>query len=312
MRIAVTGSSGLIGTALVAALRGDGHRVVRLVRQAPSSDDEIAWDPRAEAGGLDPAALEGLDAVVHLAGAGVADRRWSPAYQEEIRASRIQGTHALVTALAAMSRPPSVLLSGSAIGWYGDTGGREVDESAPAGTGFLPDVVREWEGAAERAAQAGIRVVTMRTGIVLSPRGGVLARMLLPFRLGLGARLGPGTQVMSWITLPDYAGIVGFLLTHPEVSGPVNLTTPNPVTNAEFTAALAGALHRPALLFLPTPVLRIALGGVSSDILSSARVMPRRLLAAGYQFQFPDLRAALGAELAGRATVPAGRPGPAA
>ncbi len=311
MRIAVTGSSGLIGTALVAALRGDGHRVVRLVRQAPSSEGEIAWDPRAEAGGLDPAALEGLDAVLHLAGAGVADRRWSPAYREEIRASRVQGTHALVTALTAMSRPPSVLLSGSAIGWYGDTGGREVDESAPAGTGFLPDLVREWEGAAERAAQAGIRVVTMRTGIVLSPRGGVLARMLLPFRFGLGARLGPGTQVMSWITLPDYAGIVGFLLTHPEISGPVNMTTPNPVTNAEFTAALGGALHRPALLFLPTPVLRIALGGVSSDILSSARVMPRRLLAAGYQFRFPDLRTALGAELAGGATVPAGRPGPA-
>ena len=282
MRIAVTGSSGLIGSALVAALRADGHQVIRLVRRGAASEDEVAWDPRAPAGGLDPAALAGVDAVVNLAGAGVADRRWSEAYQAQIRSSRVLGTQALVSALTSMSRPPSVLLSGSAIGWYGDTGGREVDEAAPAGTGFLAEVVRDWEAAAEPAGQAGIRVVTLRTGIVLSPRGGVLARLLLPFRLGLGARLGAGSQVMSWITLPDYTAIVSFLLTHPEISGPVNMTTPNPATNAEFTAALAAALHRPALLFLPTPVLQLALGGVSSDILSSARVMPRRLLAAGY------------------------------
>ena len=298
MRIAVTGSSGLIGSALVAALRTGGHQVLRLVRQAPAADDEIAWDPRAPAGGLDPAALDGLDAVVHLAGAGVADHRWTPAYQREIRDSRVRGTQALVAALASASRPPSVLLSGSAIGWYGDTGGREVDESSPAGSGFLPDVVRDWEGAAQAAGQAGIRVVTMRTGIVLSPLGGVLARMLPPFRLGLGARLGPGTQVMSWITLADYGRIVTFLLTHPDISGPVNLTTPHPATNAAFTAAVAAALHRPAVLFLPAPVLKLALGGVSSDILASARVMPRRLLTAGYEFQFPDLPAALASQLA--------------
>lgn len=298
MRIAVTGSSGLIGSALVAALRTGGHQVLRLVRQAPAADDEIAWDPRAPAGGLDPAALDGLDAVVHLAGAGVADHRWTPAYQREIRDSRVRGTQALVAALASASRPPSVLLSGSAIGWYGDTGGREVDESSPAGSGFLPDVVRDWEGAAQAAGQAGIRVVTMRTGIVLSPLGGVLARMLPPFRLGLGARLGPGTQVMSWITLADYGRIVTFLLTHPDISGPVNLTTPHPATNAEFTAAVAAVLHRPAVLFLPAPVLKLALGGVSSDILASARVMPRRLLTAGYEFQFPDLPAALASQLA--------------
>ena len=298
MRIAVTGSSGLIGSALVAALRADGHQVIRLVRRGAASEDEVAWDPRAPAGGLDPAALAGVDAVGNLAGGGVADRRWSEAYQAQIRSSRVLGTQALVSALTSMSRPPSVLLSGSAIGWYGDTGGREVDEAAPAGTGFLAEVVRDWEAAAEPAGQAGIRVVTLRTGIVLSPRGGVLARLLLPFRLGLGARLGAGSQVMSWITLPDYTAIVSFLLTHPEISGPVNMTTPNPATNAEFTAALAAALHRPALLFLPTPVLQLALGGVSSDILSSARVMPRRLLAAGYQYQFPELRGALQAELA--------------
>jgi uncharacterized protein (TIGR01777 family) len=304
MRIAVTGSSGLIGSALVTALRADGHQMIRLVRRAPAGPDEITWDPQAPMGGLRPDALAGADAVVHLAGAGVADRRWSEAYKAQIRSSRVLGTQELVNALTAMSAPPSVLLSGSAIGWYGDTGGREVDETVPAGSGFLAGVVRDWEAAAEPARQAGIRVVTLRTGLVLSRRGGVLARMLLPFRFGLGARLGPGSQVMSWITLPDYLRIARFLLTHPEISGPVNLTTPHPATNAEFTAALAGVLHRPALLFVPTPVLQAALGGVSSDILSSARVMPRRLLAAGYQFEFGDLRAALEAELASPAGLP--------
>jgi len=298
VRIAVTGSTGLIGTALVAALRDGGHRVIRLVRQTPASEDEIAWDPLAPTGGLAPGALDGLDAAVHLAGANVAGRRWTAAYKEEIRASRVRGTRALAGALAAAGTPPSVLLSGSAIGWYGDTGGREVDESSPAGSGFLPDVVREWEAAASRAEEAGIRVVTMRSGVVMSRRGGVLARMLPPFRLGLGARLGSGTQVMSWITLADYATIVSFLLAHPEITGPVNLTTPHPVTNAEFTSALAAAVHRPGLLFLPEPALKLALGGVSSDILASARVMPRRLEAAGYRFRFPDLPAALAAELA--------------
>jgi uncharacterized protein (TIGR01777 family) len=298
VRIAVTGSTGLIGTALVAALRDGGHRVIRLVRRTPASENEIAWDPLAPTGGLAPGALDGLDAAVHLAGANVAGRRWTAAYKEEIRASRVRGTRALAGALAAASAPPSVLLSGSAIGWYGDTGGREVDESSPAGSGFLPDVVREWEAAARPAQEAGIRVVTMRSGVVISRRGGVLARMLPPFRLGLGARLGSGHQVMSWITLADYAAIVSFLLAHTEITGPVNLTTPHPVTNAEFTSALAAAVHRPGLLFLPEPALKLALGGVSSDILASARVMPRRLEAAGYRFRFPDLPAALAAELA--------------
>jgi len=298
VRIAVTGSTGLIGTALVAALRDGGHRVIRLVRRTPAGEDEIAWDPLAPTGGLAPGALDGLDAAVHLAGANVAGRRWTAAYKEEIRASRVRGTRALTGALAAASAPPSVLLSGSAIGWYGDTGGREVDESSPAGSGFLSGVVREWEAAARQAEGAGIRVVTMRSGVVMSPRGGVLARMLPPFRLGLGARLGPGTQVMSWITLADYAAIVSFLLAHPEITGPVNLTTPHPVTNAEFTSALAAAVHRPGLLFLPERALKLAVGGVSSDILASARVMPRRLEAAGYRFRFPDLPAALAAELA--------------
>ena len=299
LRIAVTGSSGLIGSALVTGLRASGHRVVRLVRQTPASDDEIAWDPLAPTGGLAPGALDGLDAVIHLAGANVGGRRWTAAYKEEIRASRVRGTRALAGALATASAPPSVLLSGSAIGWYGDTGGREVDESSPAGSGFLPGVVSGWEAAARRAEASGIRVVTMRAGLVMSRRGGVLARLLPPFRLGLGARLGSGSQVMSWITLADYSAIVDFLLAHPEISGPVNLTTPHPVTNAEFTAALAAAVHRPGLLFLPGQALKLALGEVTSDLLSSARVMPRRLEAAGYQFRFPLLPAALAAELEG-------------
>jgi uncharacterized protein (TIGR01777 family) len=298
LRVAVTGSTGLLGTALVAVLRAHGQQVIRLVRRAPASQDEIAWDPDAPGGGITPGALNGLDAVIHLAGAGVADHRWTPAYQEKIRSSRVMGTRTLAAALAAAGPPPAVLLAGSAIGWYGDTGGREVDESAPAGAGFLADVVREWEAAAQPAAQAGIRVVNMRTGIVLARQGGVLARMLPPFRLGLGSRLGSGRQMMSWIALADYLGAVQFLLARTDIAGPVNLTAPHPASNAEFTSALAAALNRPALLSVPAPALRLALGGVTSDLLSSARVLPRRLTEAGYRFQFPDLPAALAAELA--------------
>jgi uncharacterized protein (TIGR01777 family) len=304
MRIAVTGSSGLIGTALVAALQADGHQVIRLVRAAPTGAGTIAWDPRADRG-LDPRSLDGVSAVVHLAGAGVADRRWSDSYKAEIRDSRVQGTKALVSALTAMSTPPGVLLSGSAIGWYGDAGGREVDESSPAGTGFLADVVRDWETAAGAAGQAGVRVVTMRTGLVLSPSGGVLGRLLPLFRLGLGAKLGPGTQVISWVGLSELVAIIRFLLAHDDVSGPVNATTPNPVTNQEFTAALATAVHRPAVFAVPVPVLRAAIGGASSELLSSARVLPKRLLAAGYQYRHPGIAGALAAELAAHPPVTA-------
>jgi uncharacterized protein (TIGR01777 family) len=297
MRIAVTGSSGLIGTALVASLRADGHQVTRLVRGAPTGPGTMAWDPHADRGGLDPRSLDGVAAVVHLAGAGVADRRWTESYKAQIRDSRVQGTTGLVSALKAMTTPPAVLLCASAIGFYGDTSGREVDESSPAGTGFLAGVVRDWEAAAGAAGQAGIRVATMRTGLVLSPRGGVLARLLPLFRLGAGARLGPGTQVMSWIALSELVAVMRFLLAHDELSGPVNATTPNPVTNREFTAALAAAVHRPAVLAVPVPALRVAIGGASSELLSSARVLPRRLLTAGYRFQQPGLAGALAAEL---------------
>jgi len=297
MKVAVTGSSGLIGTALVAALRADGHEVIRLVRSAPAAPDEIAWNPRADRGGLDPGSLDGVAAVVHLAAAGAADKRWTPGYQAEIRNSRVRGTRALASALAAMAAPPRVLLSGSAIGWYGDTGGREVTEADPAGSGFLADVVRDWEAAAEGAVRAGIRVVTLRSGLVLSPRGGMLGRMLPLFRLGLGGRIGSGRQVMSWIGLSEWVAIARFLLSRDDISGPVNLTTPSPVTNAEFTSALAAAVHRPAVMLVPVPALKVALGGVSSDILSSARVLPRRLLDEGYQFRHPAIAGALAAEL---------------
>ncbi len=298
MRIAITGSSGLIGSALVTGLRQQGHEVIRLVRRAPAGAGEVRWDPRAPGGDLAPGALAGTGAAINLAGAGVADRRWTEEYKAEIRRSRLESTGALVSALTALDTPPAVLLQGSAIGWYGDTGGREVDESTPAGSGFLPDLVQAWEAAADPARAAGIRVATMRTGLVLSPRGGMLARLLLPVRLGLGSRLGPGTQVMSWIALPDYLAAVTFLLEHPELAGPVNLTAPSPATNAEFTAALGAVLHRPALLTVPTPVLKAALGEVSSDLLSSARVLPRKLLAAGYRFRHPELQEALAAVLA--------------
>jgi len=297
MKVAVTGSSGLIGTALVAALRTDGHEVIRLVRTAPAAADAIAWDPHADRGGLDPRSLDGVAAVVHLAGAGLADRRWTPGYQAEVRDSRVRGTRALAGALAAMATPPRVLLSGSAIGWYGDTGGREVTESDPAGSGFLAKVVREWERPAGDAARAGIRVVTLRSGVVLSPKGGILGRLLPLFRRGLGGRIGTGSQVMSWIGLSEWVAAARFLLGRDDISGPVNLTTPSPVSNAEFTSALAAAVHRPAVLLVPVPALKLAIGGVSSDILSSARVLPRRLLDEGYRFRHPAIAGALAAEL---------------
>jgi uncharacterized protein (TIGR01777 family) len=281
MKVVVSGSSGLIGKALGASLASTGDEMIRLVRRPPASAAEIQWDPRAANGALDPAALDGTDAVVHLAGAPVAAGRWTAARKREIRDSRVAGTSGLVSALRAMDHPPSVLLSGSAIGYYGDTGGREVDESAPAGSGFLADVARDWEAAAAPARDAGIRVVNLRTGLVLSRHGGVVGRLLPLFRLGLGARIGSGTQVMSWITLTDVVRILRFLLDHRDVEGPVNLTAPHPATNAEFTTALASAVGHRARLGIPAAALQLGLGEVSGELLSSARVRPARLLEAG-------------------------------
>lgn len=298
MRVAITGSSGLIGSSLADALQRDGNDVARLVRRSPRQRGEIPWNPLDSDGGLDPAALDGIDAVVHLSGAPIAGGPWTKARKAELRSSRIQSTKTLVTALSRATAPPRVLLSGSAVGWYGDTGAREVDESAPAGTGFLADLVRDWEAAAQPASRAGVRVVSLRSGVVLSSRGGMLKPLVPLFRFGLGARIGPGTQYLSWIALTDHVAAVRFLLDHTDVDGPVNLTAPVPVTNAEFTAELARALRRPAMLRVPAPVLRAGLGELSGELLGSQRVVPRRLQQAGFAFRYPGLAAALTAELA--------------
>jgi uncharacterized protein len=312
MKVAVTGSSGLIGTALVAALRADGHQVIRLVRRPPRSADEERWDPRAADAGISPASaaapgqLAGLDACVHLAGAGVASRRWTRRYKAEIRASRVLGTRALAGALVKLGSPPATLVAASAIGWYGDTGGHEVDETAPAGNSFLSRLVKDWEAAAEPAAEAGIRVVNLRSGLVLTQAGGLLARLLPLARLGLCPRFSTGAQDMSWISLPDEVGAIRFLLDRKDVSGPVNLTAPQPATNSAFTAALAAALgHRDRpWLRVPAPALRVALGEASVELLTGSRVVPRRLAQAGYEFRHPALAEALAAELAPRQAGP--------
>jgi len=296
MRLAVSGATGLIGSALTASLRADGAEVIRLVRGAAAGPGEIGWDPLAD-GGLDPAALRGIDAVVHLSGAPIAGGRWTPARKQELRASRIRSTATLVSAIAAADPPPGVLLCGSAIGYYGDTGERAVDESEPAGTGFLAELVRDWEEAALPATAAGVRVVNLRSGIVLAAAGGMLGRLLPPFRLGLGAKVGTGRQYFSWIAIDDEVGAIRFLLGTATASGPFNLTAPNPVTNAEFTRVLAGALRRPAALTLPSGVLRAALGELAGELLASARVQPGRLTEAGYPFRHPDLTGALAALL---------------
>ncbi len=292
----MTGASGLIGSAVAADLRSSGHQVIRLARRAPTAPDQVRWDPRAPGAGLDPDALQGTDAVLHLAGAPVA-RRWTAAYKAEIRSSRVDGTRNLATALAGRTDRPAVLICASAVGWYGRTAGREVDETAPAGSGFLAGVVRDWEAAAEPAREAGIRVVHLRSGLVLAKRGGLLGTTLSLFRLGLGARMGTGAQYMSWISLTDEVGAIRFLLASDGLSGPFNLTAPQTVTNAGYTAALARAVRRPALLSVPEPVLRLAAGELAEDILSDVRAVPHRLLDAGYEFQYPAIDAALAAEL---------------
>lgn len=287
MRVAVTGASGLIGTALVRSLEADGHRVVRLVRRQPAGPREMSWQP---GGTLGAEALAGVDAVVHLAGAGIGDRRWSAAYKRVIRESRVRGTRTVAEAVAQAR--PRVLVCGSAIGFYGDTGGREVDETAPAGSGFLAGVVRDWEAAAAPAREAGVRVVFARTGLVLG-RGGLVGRLLPLFRLGLGGRLGDGRQWMSWISLDDEVAALRFLLDG-DLEGPVNLTAPRPVTNADFTRALARAVGRPAVLAVPGAALRLVLGEFAEEgALISQRVLPRRLEEAGFTFGHPEVTAAL-------------------
>ncbi len=293
MRVAITGSSGLIGTALADHLRLNATDVVRLVRRTPATGDEVRWDPSAPDGGLQWSAVGAVDAVVHLSGAPLAGGRWTPARKQVLRSSRIGSTAALVRALLAAGAPPPTLLAGSAIGWYGDTGDAAVDETAPVGSGFLATLVRDWEAAAEPAAAAGLRVVNLRSGVVLSRTGGMLRPLLPPFRLGLGARIGAGSQYLSWISLADHVRALTFLLDRPDISGPVNLTAPIPATNAEFTGALGAALRRPALLAIPGWTVRLALGELATELLGSSRILPTRLQQAGFDFDYPAIGPAL-------------------
>ncbi|MFF5189536.1 TIGR01777 family oxidoreductase [Streptomyces sp. NPDC000345] len=290
-RIAVAGASGLIGSALVRSLTADGHEVVRLVRRAPRGADEVRWDP--ERGRVDAAGLAGCDAVVNLAGAGVGDRRWTDAYKQRIHDSRVHATAGLAKAVASLDEPPRVFVNGSAMGIYGETGERVVDEGAPAGTGFLPELCVEWEAAASPARDAGVRTVFTRTGLVVSRGGGAWGRLFPLFLSGLGGRMGDGRQYWSYIALHDEVAAIRHLMDRDDLSGPFNLTAPEPLTNREITEAMGRVLHRPTLFAVPAPVLRTVLGEMARDVLGSARVVPKRLLESGFTFAFPGIEDAI-------------------
>ena len=291
MKIAITGASGLIGSALVPHLRSQGNEVVRLVRRPTTAPDEVTWDPAA--GTCDLAGLQGTEAVVHLAGAGVGDHRWTDEYKRQILDSRVDGTRTIVDAITHLDVAPKVLISGSAIGWYGETGDRRVDETDPAGTGFLADVVRAWEATADPAEQAGIRVVHARTGLVVAKEGGAWARMFPLFKLGLGGKLGSGRQYWSWISLRDEVRAIDYLLANESVTGAVNLTAPNPATNAEVTAAMGQVLGRLTLLPAPAFALKAVLGEFSTEVLGSARVIPAVLERAGFTWDDTTIASAI-------------------
>ncbi len=293
MKVLVTGASGFVGSAIVPSLADEGHFVVRLVRTAPAPGrSEVAWNPAG--GTIDLDALEGLDAAIHLAGANIAAGRWTAAIKRRIRESRVGGTRLLCESFARLDRPPKVLVCASAVGYYGDGGHAVLREDSPAGTGFLAGVCREWEAAAEPAERRGVRVVRLRIGMVLSERGGALARMLPVFRAGLGGRVGSGAQYVSWIALDDLVGAVGHAIRTEALDGPVNAAAPNPVTNREFAKTLGRVLGRPAVLPAPAFALRLLLGEMADELLlASARVEPGRLLRSGYRFRHPELEEAL-------------------
>ncbi|MCF7548126.1 TIGR01777 family oxidoreductase [Pseudonocardia sp. WMMC193] len=292
MRVVVAGSSGLIGTALVAGLRESGHEVLRLVRRTPSAPDERGWDPPS--GRIDDGALDGADVAVNLGGVGIADRPWSGARRQAIRDSRIVPTEVLAQGVAQAGVP--ALVSASAVGFYGDTGPQEVEEGAPSGEGFLAGVCRDWEAATAPAAEAGARVVTIRTGLVLSPSGGLLALMRPVWKSFLGARIGSGEQYMPWVSLDDEVAGLRFAVETPALSGPVNMTGPTPVTNAAFTQTLAQAVGRPAPMVIPGVVVSTLLGDMGRELLLfSQRAVPRALLDAGFTFRHPTLADALSA-----------------
>lgn len=291
MRVVIAGSSGLIGTALVAHLREAGHDVLRLVRRARAAPDERGWDPPA--GRVDAGTFDGVDAVVSLGGAGIADRPWSGARKQLVRDSRNVPTEVVAAAVAEHGVP--AFLSGSAVGYYGHTGGRAVDEDAPSGAGFLAEVCRDWEAATAAARDGGARVALLRTGLVLAPAGGLLGRLRPLFKGFLGGRLGSGRQYMSWVSLDDEVGAIRFVLEHPDIAGPVNLTGPTPVTNAEFTTALAAAVGRPApFVAVPAFAIKGALGAMGEEmLLFGQRAVPAKLQAAGYRFHHHGVGEAL-------------------
>jgi uncharacterized protein len=292
MKVAITGASGLVGSALVPFLTAGGHEVVRLIRRAPTTNDEARWNP--DAGTIDAAALEGLDAVVHLAGENVAEGRWTADRKTRLRTSRIAPTRLLTETLAGLKRKPSVMISASAIGYYGERGETWVSEEDTPADDFLGRLAEEWEAATVPAATAGIRVVNLRTGIVLSPAGGALGKMLLPFKAGLGGVMGPGTQYMSWVAIDDLLGIIHHALDRKDLAGPVNAVAPSPVTNAEFVKTLGRVLGRPTVAAVPAFALRLAFGEMAeATILASTRVRPARLQATRYRFRFPGLEGAL-------------------
>ena len=291
MKILVAGSSGLIGAALVQRLVDDGNDVLRLVRREASGADEAQWDPVA--GSIDAATLEGVEAVVHLGGASIAGKRWNTAYKQEIRDSRINSTRLLSETIARLQPKPAAFLCASALGYYADRADEILTENSPKGEGFLADVTAEWESATAPASEAGIRVCNMRIGVVLSKTGELPRSMLTPFKLGLGGKLGNGRQYMSWVHLDDVVGAFVHALNAPSLSGPVNIAAPNPVTNAEFTRALAKALSRPAIFTVPGFALRIAMGEMAQFALGSARLYPLRIIESGFKFRWDDVESAL-------------------
>ena len=289
MRIVIAGSSGLIGTELVTSLRSDGHEVIKLVRRKPAASSEVYWNPAA--GEIDSSALVGCDVIINLAGAGVGDRRWSNSYKELIRSSRVDTTSLLAETAADLKL--KVFIAGSAIGWYGDTADRQVDETSPPGEGFLAEVVVAWETASKPARDAGVRVVNIRTGLVASKHGGAWAKLLPIFKLGAGGKLGSGKQYWSFISMRDEIAAIKFLIDSPNISGPVNLTAPQPATNAEVTKAMAKVFRRPALFPVPAFALKTVLGEFSQEVLGSSRVIPKVLLDNGFKFADPDIESAM-------------------
>jgi uncharacterized protein len=293
-RILVSGVSGPIGAALLPSLKARGYHISRLVRGPASGEAQISWNPE---GPLSPESVSGFEAVIHLAGESIVGR-WTDSKKKRIRESRVQGTRHLAEALAKTKERPRVLIAASAIGYYGDRGDEVLREESPSGQGFLPEVCREWEAGSQPAAQAWIRTVQMRTGLVLSPQGGALQKMLLPFRLGVGGNMGTGRQWWSWIDVQDWVGAVHHILKTDLLQGPVNVVSPQPVTNAEFTKTLAAVLSRPAFFPMPAFAARLALGQMADELLlASQRVEPTKLVASGYPFQYSDLRSSLAAIL---------------